>query len=297
MAKPIGKRPKSAKPKRTVAKVTASLKAKQGISKQTAGRDSTPARAVKPSANGSIAIAKTATPKSTPSRTAVAKSANPKSAKARTASAQRSRPSAPATTRRATLPRVARSSITAPGTPMPPDRQPKETASSTLPHVTARAVPPSPQTAPRPMSKAKRQDPATITLPDDYRPSDAEPFMSPAQRAYFKRKLSTWKDEIIRETMETLQVLHDDTAQHPDLADRATSESDRALELRARDRQRKLIAKIDAALKRIEDGSYGYCMESGEPIGLRRLDARPIATLSLEAQERHERRERIHRDD
>jgi DnaK suppressor protein len=147
------------------------------------------------------------------------------------------------------------------------------------------------------MSKSQRVDLNSIVLPENYRPSENEPFMGAHHKAYFKRKLTNWKNEIIRETMETLQVLHDDTAQHPDLADRATSESDRALELRARDRQRKLISKIDSALKRIEDGSYGYCMETGEPIGLRRLDARPIATLSLEAQERHERRERIHRDD
>lgn len=136
-----------------------------------------------------------------------------------------------------------------------------------------------------------------IVLPDDYRPSDSEPFMSERQRAYFRRKLLTWKEEILRQTRETLQGLHEETLQHADLADRATSETDRALELRARDRQRKLIAKIDAALARIEDGSYGYCEETGEPIGLKRLDARPIATLSLEAQERHERRERVFRDE
>ena len=141
---------------------------------------------------------------------------------------------------------------------------------------------------------------ATITgllLPEDYRPSDDEPFMNERQRAYFKRKLLLWKEEIVLQTRETLQGLHTDSTQHADLADRATSETDRALELRARDRHRKLIAKIDAALARIEDGTYGYCEETGEPIGLRRLDARPIATLSLEAQERHERRERVYRED
>ncbi|MFZ4806893.1 MAG: RNA polymerase-binding protein DksA [Hyphomicrobiaceae bacterium] len=121
--------------------------------------------------------------------------------------------------------------------------------------------------------------------------------MSERQRAYFRRKLLQWKEEILRQTRETLQGLHEETLQHADLADRATSETDRALELRARDRQRKLISKIDAALARIEDGSYGYCEETGEPIGLKRLDARPIATLSLEAQERHERRERVFRDE
>src|SRR5680860_1660346 len=134
-------------------------------------------------------------------------------------------------------------------------------------------------------------------IPEDYRPSEDEPFMSDRQRAYFRRKLLSWRDEILRSTKETLQHLQDDSEQHADLADRATSESERALELRARDRQRKLIAKIDAALVRLDDGTYGYCEETGEPISLKRLDARPIATLSVEAQERHERRERVYRDE
>jgi DnaK suppressor protein len=138
---------------------------------------------------------------------------------------------------------------------------------------------------------------SAIVLPADYRPSEDEPFMNEYQRMYFRQKLLNWKEEIIRQTKETLEGLHEDSVQHADLADRATSETDRALELRARDRQRKLISKIDAALARIEDGTYGYCEETGEPIGLKRLDARPIATLSLEAQERHERRERVYRED
>lgn len=138
---------------------------------------------------------------------------------------------------------------------------------------------------------------SSIVLPPGYRPSEDEPFMNERHRAYFRQKLINWKEEIIHQTKETLAGLHEDSTQHADLADRATSETDRALELRARDRQRKLIAKIDAALARIEDGTYGYCEETGEPIGLRRLDARPIATLSLEAQERHERRERVYRED
>jgi DnaK suppressor protein len=136
----------------------------------------------------------------------------------------------------------------------------------------------------------------SIVLPDGYRPSESEPFMNERQRVYFRNKLVSWKEEIVRQNRETLQVLHEDSAQHADLADRATSETDRALELRARDRQRKLIAKIDAALERIDAGTYGYCEETGEPIGLKRLDARPIATLSLEAQERHERREKVFRE-
>ena len=132
---------------------------------------------------------------------------------------------------------------------------------------------------------------------EGYRPFEDEPFMNSRQKDYFRRKLMSWKEEILREARETLSNLQTDTENHPDLGDRATSEADRALELRTRDRQRKLISKIDAALRRIEDGSYGYCEDTGEPIGLARLDARPIATLSLEAQERHERRERVHRDD
>ncbi|MFA5897954.1 MAG: RNA polymerase-binding protein DksA [Hyphomicrobium sp.] len=138
---------------------------------------------------------------------------------------------------------------------------------------------------------------SSIVLPADYRPSEDEPFMNERQRLYFRNKLIAWKDEIIRQTRETLAGMHEEATQHADLADRATSETDRALELRARDRQRKLVAKIDAALARIEDGSYGFCEETGEPIGLKRLDARPIATLSVEAQERHERRERVYRED
>jgi RNA polymerase-binding transcription factor len=130
-----------------------------------------------------------------------------------------------------------------------------------------------------------------------YRPSDKEPFMNERQREYFRAKLLAWREDILKEAKETLLHLQEENQNHPDLADRASSETDRAIELRARDRQRKLIAKIDEAIGRIEDGTYGYCEETGEPISLRRLEARPIATLSVEAQERHERRERIYRDD
>jgi DnaK suppressor protein len=131
----------------------------------------------------------------------------------------------------------------------------------------------------------------------DYRPTEDEPFMNPRQREYFRQKLENWKEEILKESRETLDNLQEESQNHPDMADRASSESDRALELRTRDRQRKLIAKIDAALKRIDDGTYGYCEETGDPIGVARLDARPIATLSLEAQEMHERREKVYRDE
>ena len=138
---------------------------------------------------------------------------------------------------------------------------------------------------------------AALLKESEYRPSEDEPFMNDRQQEYFKQKLLQWKEDLLRESRETVTHLQAETENHPDLADRASSETDRALELRTRDRQRKLIAKIDDALRRIEEGNYGYCEETGEPIGLARLEARPIATLSLEAQERHERRERVHRDD
>jgi DnaK suppressor protein len=136
-----------------------------------------------------------------------------------------------------------------------------------------------------------------IVIDEGYRPTEDEPFMNERQREYFRRKLIRWKSDILKEAQETLATLQSENENHPDLADRASSETDRAIELRARDRQRKLIAKIDAALARIDDGSYGYCEETGDPISLKRLEARPIATLSLEAQERHERNERVYRDD
>jgi DnaK suppressor protein len=136
-----------------------------------------------------------------------------------------------------------------------------------------------------------------VTLPPDYRPSEAEEFMNPLQLEYFRRKLLAWRAELLKEAYETLASLQAGGMQEPDLTDRASLETDRALELRTRDRARKLIAKIDQALERIENGTYGYCEETGEPISLRRLEARPIATLSIEAQERHERMERTHRDD
>ena len=134
-------------------------------------------------------------------------------------------------------------------------------------------------------------------LPPDYRPSDDEPFMNPIMTEYFRQKLLKWRADILRESGETLVNLQDGGLQEPNIADRALAETDRSLELRTRDRERKLLAKIDAALRRIEMNEYGYCEETGEPISIRRLEARPIATLSLEAQERHERMERTHRDD
>lgn len=137
----------------------------------------------------------------------------------------------------------------------------------------------------------------SITLDEDYKPQDSEPFMNERQIEYFRRKLLAWKEDILRESKETLNNLQDENHILPDVADRASSETDRSLELRTRDRQRKLISKIDSALKRVLDGSYGYCEESGEPISLKRLDARPTATLSIEAQERHEKRERVYRDE
>ena len=135
------------------------------------------------------------------------------------------------------------------------------------------------------------------TIEADYFPSDSEPFMNDRQKEYFRKKLLDWKDAILNESRETVSQMQEDARNIPDLADRASEETDRALELRTRDRQRKLIGKIDAALRRLEAGEYGYCEDTGNPISLRRLDARPIATLSLEAQERHERREKVYRDD
>ena len=136
-----------------------------------------------------------------------------------------------------------------------------------------------------------------VTLPHDYKPSDAEPFMNALQQEYFRQKLLRWRDQLVRESTETLSHLQQESLNEPDITDRASLETDRALELRTRDRARKLISKIDEALKRIEDGSYGFCEETSQPIGLKRLEARPIATLSIEAQERHERQERQYRDD
>jgi DnaK suppressor protein len=135
------------------------------------------------------------------------------------------------------------------------------------------------------------------TLSPDYRPSDDEEFMSPVQQEYFRQKLLRWRAELLAESSETLYHLKEESLSEPDITDRATLETDRFTELRTRDRERKLISKIDSALQRIELGTYGYCEETDEPIGVRRLEARPIATLSLEAQERHEKMERTHRED
>jgi DnaK suppressor protein len=138
---------------------------------------------------------------------------------------------------------------------------------------------------------------AEAFLPDDYRPAEDEPFMNERQTEYFRRKLQDWRQSILDETNLTIEGMQEGTRNIPDVADRASEETDRALELRTRDRQRKLISKIDGAIRRIDEGEYGYCNDTGEPISLKRLDARPIAMLSLEAQERHERREKVHRDD
>lgn len=138
---------------------------------------------------------------------------------------------------------------------------------------------------------------AETFLPDDYQPAEDEPFMNARQLEYFRRKLINWKAELMDENQHTIDALQDSARAVPDIADRASEETDRALELRTRDRQRKLVGKIEAALRRIDQGEFGYCEVTGEPISLKRLDARPIATMSLEAQERHERREKVHRDD
>ncbi|MEI4262981.1 RNA polymerase-binding protein DksA [Roseovarius sp. D0-M9] len=138
---------------------------------------------------------------------------------------------------------------------------------------------------------------AEVFLPDDYRPVEDEPFMNERQREYFRRKLIGWREDLLAGSRDTIEALQDGTRAIPDVADRASEETDRALELRTRDRQRKLVAKIDQALRRLEEGEFGYCQMTGDPISLKRLDARPIATMTLEAQERHERREKVHRDE
>jgi len=138
---------------------------------------------------------------------------------------------------------------------------------------------------------------AEVFLPDDYRPAEDEPFMNDMQLEYFRRKLLNWREDLLDDSRDTVATMKDQTRNIPDVADRASEETDRSLELRTRDRQRKLVSKIDAALRRIEEDEFGYCIKTGEPISLKRLDARPIATMSLEAQERHERREKVHRDD
>ncbi len=134
-------------------------------------------------------------------------------------------------------------------------------------------------------------------LPDDYRPAEDEPFMNERQLEYFRRKLLAWRADLLADSRDTIETLQSGTRNIPDVTDRASEETDRALELRTRDRQRKLVSKIDQALRRIDENDFGYCEVTGEPISLKRLDARPIATMSLEAQERHERREKVHRDD
>src|SRR6056300_1082426 len=138
---------------------------------------------------------------------------------------------------------------------------------------------------------------AETFLPEDYRPAEDEPFMNERQLEYFRRKLIAWKNDLLEDSKDTIEGLQGDARNIPDMADRASEETDRALELRTRDRQRKLVSKIDAAIRRIDEGEYGYCEVTGDPISLKRLDARPIATMTLEAQERHERREKVHRDD
>jgi len=145
--------------------------------------------------------------------------------------------------------------------------------------------------------KAGRADITPITLPADYQPSESEEFMNPMQLMYFRKKLEAWKAELLDDASDTITGLSQENLHQPDQMDRAQIESNAALDLRTRDRERKLLQKIESALRRIDDGSYGYCVETDEPISLRRLEARPIASLSLHAQERHERMERVHRDD
>ena len=203
---------------------------------------------------------------------------------------------------------AAPSKLAAPARKLPPVTKPPLAPAKAAIVVPVKVAPPARTIASAKPAESKKTEGGTkkmaarakisdIVLPPGYRPAETEPFMNEMHRAYFRKRLIEWKDDILRQTRETLAILHEDSTQHADLADRATSETDRATELRTRDRQRKLISKIDAALSRIEDGTYGFCEDTGEPIGLKRLDARPIATLSVEAQERHERREKVYREE
>lgn len=243
---------------------------------------------------------KTAKPKTVPKKP-VAKAAGPaKNDKILTSAAKAPQGKKPppvktkaAKTAAKVAPAKAATGNAAPAVKKPPSPPPSAPA-----RTLAAAKPAAPKKSEGPKSKmAARVKIADIVLPPGYKPVEDEPFMNDMHKAYFRKRLLDWKDEILRQTRETLAILHEDSTQHADLADRATSETDRATELRTRDRQRKLISKIEAALGRIEDGSYGYCEDTGEPIGLKRLDARPIATLSVEAQERHERREKVYREE
>lgn len=245
------------------------------MSKQTAKKKT--AKKAKPAA-------KTA---KSPAKKAVAKKASPAKARAKSAKQKPTQKKKAAATKASATKKASKTKATA----QPKSKPAAKPAKAKSAPAAKKARPAKAPTRPRPR-RFKR-----VTLPAGYQPSESEPFMNDKQVQYFHDKLVNWKNEIIRETKETLAGLTEDSIQHADIADRATSETDRAYELRARDRQRKLVSKIDAALSRIEDGSYGYCEETGEPIGLRRLEARPIATLSLEAQERHERRERVYRED
>ncbi|HML27778.1 MAG TPA: RNA polymerase-binding protein DksA [Hyphomicrobium sp.] len=237
--------------------------------------------------------AKSGGPKKNGTKSAASHAGESKVTKTKTSSATKFKVAKPAT--KSTPTKAATGKIAAAVSKTPPQKAiPAKAPARTLAVAKPTASKKSEGTNKKMAARVKIAD---IVLPPDYKPSENEPFMNDMHKAYFRKRLLDWKDEIQRQTRETLAILHEDSAQHADLADRATSETDRATELRTRDRQRKLIAKIDAALGRIEDGSYGYCEDTGEPIGLKRLDARPIATLSVEAQERHERRERVYREE
>ncbi len=288
------KRPARSRAKRPAAAKTVKSAAKKAGAGKSASGKSAPKKTKKTVATGSTARKKVAAKKvaskastkkvgaaattSKPSKKAAVKPAAKRAGKVATKSAvSRSR-----TSKTTAVKATAKAKAATKSTPRKPASV-KKAASKSMVTTKSRAK-----------SRALKPD---IKLPEGYRPSDKEPFMSDLHQVYFRNKLVAWKEDIIRQTRETLIGLTSASEQHADVADRATSETDRALELRARDRQRKLVSKINSALARIEEGLYGYCEETGEPIGLRRLEARPIATLSLEAQERHERRERVFRED
>ena len=248
-----------------------------------------------------------ARPKAVPKTKPVKSVSKPKKAAPKVAAKPAKKDTKPKKPAAAAQPKVAAKPKAVPRPAQKPAAKPAPAPKAAKPAPEPKPAPlPPPAKAPEPKrSKAEKDAVAHLRanlyvrekLPNGYLPTEAEPFMNAKQLSFFKNRLLDWRDELLRESSQTLVHLQEHSVAEPDLADRASTETDRALELRTRDRERKLIGKIDSALQRIADGSYGYCEETEEPIGIKRLMARPIATLSIEAQERHERRERVYRDD
>ena len=248
-----------------------------------------------------------ARPKAVPKTKPVKSVSKPKKAAPKVAAKPANKDTKPKKPAAAAQPKVAAKPKAVPRPAQKPAAKPAPAPKAAKPAPEPKPAPlPPPAKAPEPKrSKAEKDAVANLRanlyvrekLPNGYLPTEAEPFMNAKQLSFFKNRLLDWRDELLRESSQTRVHLQEHSVAEPDLADRASTETDRALELRTRDRERKLIGKIDSALQRIADRSYGYCEETEEPIGIKRLMARPIATLSIEAQERHERRERVYRDD